>query len=96
MFVTLYKCLKLTLIWQGLTCINFLSLTSDLSSGLDSLAESMWHSVSMTNSMMLAQDCLKQDPSPGEQKAAETQPFEGPELLAQTIDSGKMSDYGYS
>ncbi|KAJ8044621.1 Autophagy-related protein 2-like B [Holothuria leucospilota] len=55
--------------------------------GLDSLAESMWHSVSMTNSMMLAQDCLKQDPSPGEQKAAETQPFEGPELLAQTIDS---------
>ncbi|XP_071833635.1 autophagy-related protein 2 homolog A-like isoform X2 [Apostichopus japonicus] len=51
------------------------------------LAESMWNSVSMTSSMMLAQDCLKQEPSVGEQRAVESQPFEGPELLAQTIDS---------
>lgn len=39
---------------------------------------------------MLAQDCLKQEPSVGEQKASESQPFEGPELLAQTIDSGQF------
>lgn len=55
------------------------------------LAESMWNSVSMTSSMMLAQEFLKQEPSVGEQRAVESQPFEGPELLAQTIDSGKVA-----
>ena len=43
----------------------------------------------MTTSMELAQECLKQGPSPGEEQAeATTQQFEGLETFAQTIESG--------
>lgn len=50
----------------------------------------MWSS--LTSSIMLAQECLKQDPTEGEQEAGSSQPFEGPELLAQTIESGELSN----
>ncbi|KAK2581702.1 hypothetical protein KPH14_002189 [Odynerus spinipes] len=46
-----------------------------------SMFESMWSS--MTSSMQLAQECLQQDAS----GAGNTQPLEGVELFAQTIDS---------
>ena len=42
----------------------------------------------MTTSMQLAQECLKQGPSPGEEQAEVSQPFEGLESFAQTIESG--------
>nr|XP_050867799.1 autophagy-related protein 2 homolog A isoform X1 [Vespula vulgaris] len=46
-----------------------------------SMFESMWSS--MTSSMQLAQECLQQDAN----SAGNTQPLEGVELFAQTIDS---------
>ncbi|XP_078034719.1 autophagy-related 2 isoform X1 [Augochlora pura] len=46
-----------------------------------SMFESMWSS--MTSSMQLAQECLQEDAS----NAGNTQPLEGIELFAQTIDS---------
>nr|XP_054759186.1 autophagy-related protein 2 homolog B-like [Lytechinus pictus] len=56
--------------------------------GNGSISDSMWSS--LTSSIMLAQECLKQDPTEGEQEAGSSQPFEGPELLAQTIESVLM------
>ena len=43
---------------------------------------------SMTTSMQLAQECLKQGPTEGEQQAESAQPFEGLEMFAQTIEAG--------
>lgn len=43
---------------------------------------------SMTTSMQLAQECLKQDSTEGEQYADAAQPFEGLEMFAQTIEAG--------
>lgn len=41
--------------------------------------------------MEMAQECLKQGPSPGEEQAeAATQQFEGLETFAQTIESGVL------
>ena len=52
-----------------------------------SMTESMvWNA--MTTSMELAQECLKQGPSSGEEQAEASQPFEGLESFAQTIESG--------
>lgn len=42
----------------------------------------------MTTSMQLAQECLKEDPSTGEEQAETSPPFEGLESFAQTIESG--------
>ncbi|XP_064622147.1 autophagy-related protein 2 homolog B-like isoform X2 [Lineus longissimus] len=47
----------------------------------------MLDSWSMTTSLQLAQECLKQEPSEGEQQAEGAQPFEGLEMFAQTIES---------
>ncbi len=44
---------------------------------------------SMTTSMQLAQECLKQEPSEGEQQAENAQTFEGLDMFAQTIEAGK-------
>ncbi|ELU17929.1 hypothetical protein CAPTEDRAFT_154368 [Capitella teleta] len=41
----------------------------------------------MTTSMQLAQECLRQDPTEGEQVAEAAQPFEGLEVFAQTIEA---------
>lgn len=41
----------------------------------------------MTTSMQLAQECLKESPSSGEEQAEASQPFEGLESFAQTIES---------
>ena len=46
----------------------------------------LWNS--MTTSMELAQECLKQPPSSGEEQADTGQTFEGLESFAQTIESG--------
>ena len=46
----------------------------------------MWNA--MTTSMQLAQECLKEDPSTGEEQAEASPPFEGLESFAQTIESG--------
>ena len=55
------------------------------------MADSMWSTMSMTSSMQLAQECLKRDTSePDVDMAATSQPFEGPELLAQMIESGEQ------
>lgn len=43
----------------------------------------------MTTSMQLAQECLKEGPSSGEEQAEATAPFEGLESFAQTIESGE-------
>ena len=44
---------------------------------------------SMTTSMQLAEECLRQEPTEGELRATDAaQPFEGLELFAQTIDAG--------
>jgi len=44
---------------------------------------------SMTTSMQLAEECLRQEPTEGELKAVDTaQPFEGLELFAKTIEAG--------
>ena len=44
----------------------------------------------MTTSMQLAEECLKERPSSGEEQAEATQPFEGLESFAQTIESGEL------
>jgi autophagy-related protein 2 len=46
--------------------------------------ESMWNS--MTSSMQLAEECLKQGSSDGKD-TEQSQPLEGLELFAQAIDS---------
>jgi len=52
-----------------------------------SMTDSMiWNA--MTTSMQLAQECLKEGPSSGEEQAETTPPFEGLESFAQTIESG--------
>ena len=43
----------------------------------------------MTTSMQLAQQCLKQDATAGEEQAESAQMFEGLEAFAQTIESGR-------
>ena len=43
---------------------------------------------SMTTSLQLAQECLKEEPSAGEQLADAAKPFEGLEMFAQTIEAG--------
>ena len=48
-----------------------------------------WNSMNMTTSMQLAEQCLKQDPTAGEEQAESAQMFEGLEAFAQTIESGK-------
>ncbi|KAK2567359.1 Autophagy-related protein 2-like protein B [Acropora cervicornis] len=51
-----------------------------------SMTDSMvWNA--MTTSMQLAQECLKEDPSTGEEQAEASPPFEGLESFAQTIES---------
>lgn len=52
-----------------------------------SMFESMWSS--MTSSMQLAQECLQQDAN----NTGNSQPVEGVELFAQTIDSSKTTGY---
>jgi len=53
-----------------------------------SMTDSMiWNA--MTTSMQLAQECLKEGPSSGEEQAEATPPFEGLESFAQTIESGE-------
>lgn len=49
-----------------------------------SMFESMWNS--MTSSMQLAEECLKQGSSDG-RDSEQCQPLEGLELFAQAIDS---------
>lgn len=49
--------------------------------------ESMWSS--MTSSMQLAEECLKQGSLDGN-NAEESQPLEGLELFAQAIDSSML------
>lgn len=51
-----------------------------------SMFESMWSS--MTSSIQLAEECVKQEAANAMNNA---QPFEGIELFAQTIDSSKLS-----
>ncbi|XP_065067241.1 autophagy-related protein 2 homolog B-like [Rhopilema esculentum] len=46
-----------------------------------------WSSMNMTTSMQLAQQCLKQDATAGEEQAESAQMFEGLEAFAQTIES---------
>ena len=49
---------------------------------------------SMTTSMQLAEECLRQEPTEGELRATDAaQPFEGLELFAQTIDAGTVYIY---
>ena len=49
---------------------------------------------SMTTSMQLAEECLRQEPTEGELRATDAaQPFEGLELFAQTIDAGISHAY---
>jgi len=49
---------------------------------------------SMTTSMQLAEECLRQEPTEGELRATDAaQPFEGLELFAQTIDAGIFCAY---
>lgn len=49
------------------------------------MLESMWSS--MSSSMQLAAECIKQ--TPNEEKDLQATPMEGLELFAQTIDSSK-------
>ncbi|XP_022099406.1 autophagy-related protein 2 homolog B-like isoform X2 [Acanthaster planci] len=65
-------------------------------SATSSMMDSMWTSMSMTSSMQLAQECLKRDSSETDpdlaspsssSSSSSSQPFEGPELLAQMIES---------
>ena len=44
---------------------------------------------SMTSSMQLAKDCLKEDQQASEYITETATPFEGLEMFAQTIESGK-------
>ena len=44
---------------------------------------------SMTTSMQLAEECLRQEPTEGEQRVTDAaQQFEGVELFAKTIEAG--------
>ena len=52
------------------------------------MLDSMFNS--MTTSLQLAQECLKQDQTEGEQHAEAAQPFEGLEMFAQTIEAGVL------
>lgn len=52
-----------------------------------------WASLSMTTSIQLAQECLRQEPSPGEEQADAAQSFEGLEAFAQTIESGSQNKF---
>jgi len=56
---------------------------------LGSLAESInsWSSMSMTTSIQMAQECLRQDPTLANPQD-NSQSFEGLEAFAQTIESG--------
>ncbi|XP_038074084.1 autophagy-related protein 2 homolog A-like [Patiria miniata] len=62
-------------------------------SASSSMMDSMWSNMSMSSSIQLAQECLKRDSSETDLDAAtasassSSQPFEGPELLAQMIES---------
>lgn len=47
----------------------------------------------MTTSIQLAQECLRQEPSPGEEQADAAQSFEGLEAFAQTIESGSQNKF---
>ena len=58
------------------------------------MLESMFSS--MTSSLELAQECLRQDPTEGEQHAETAQPFEGLEMFAMTIEAGKTVSYQYT
>ncbi|XP_020894955.1 autophagy-related protein 2 homolog A, partial [Exaiptasia diaphana] len=70
---------------QGLELTIAMKQRSD--QGGSGLTESMIFN-NMTTSMEMAQECLKQGPSPGEEQAeAATQQFEGLETFAQTIES---------
>ena len=44
---------------------------------------------SMTTSMQLAQECLRQDQTEGDPQVEAAQPFEGLEMFAQTIEAGE-------
>ena len=46
---------------------------------------------SMTSSMQLAQECLRQEQSDTEKEAEHAQPFEGLEMFAQTIEAGRLT-----
>ena len=48
---------------------------------------------SMTTSLQLAEECLKEEPSSGEQMADAAKPFEGLEMFAQTIEAGRSMFY---
>ena len=50
------------------------------------MMESMWTSMSMTSSMQLAQECLKDPPEASEEPPAQ---LEGLEMFAQTIETGE-------
>lgn len=70
--------------WLTFVEISVLSLAT-------SMFESMWSS--MTNSMQLAEECMKQDPSSTQDAA---QPLEVIERFAQTIDSSKSNNSSHS
>ncbi len=48
---------------------------------------------SMTTSLQLAQECLRQGQTDGEQQAETAQPFEGIEMFAQTIEAGTTTGF---
>lgn len=51
-----------------------------------------WNSMSMTTSIQLAQECLRQEAATsGDEHSDAGQSFEGLEAFAQTIESGKIS-----
>ena len=52
--------------------------------------------MNMTTSMQLAEQCLKQDPTVGEEQAESAQMFEGLEAFAQTIESGRNLSFPWS
>ncbi|XP_033110504.1 autophagy-related protein 2 homolog A-like [Anneissia japonica] len=72
---------------KGMTITLQPKYRSETDAAFGNSVNSMWSSMSMTNSMQLAQECLKQDPSEGEQQAEDTKPLEGLEMFAQTIES---------
>ncbi|XP_071962999.1 autophagy-related protein 2 homolog A-like isoform X2 [Antedon mediterranea] len=72
---------------KGLTITLQPKYRSETDAAFGNTVNSMWSSMSMTSSMQLAQECWKQDPSEGEQHAENTQPLEGLEMFAQTIES---------
>lgn len=48
-----------------------------------------WNSMSMTTSIQMAQECLRQDPTLSGDSQDTGQSFEGLEAFAQTIESGQ-------